>query len=170
MSERLGVVVVLKNKDGDVLLLPQMDENVGKKEMVPGFHVAYLPVEGPEFPAGAVEERDKESNSPVDFLVLAAMRELAEESGIVGAPDQFAQMSNSMRVMQIRNNKEVDFSVALFELTLTSEQEKWLINYAGAIAANTIDDKDVRPRDQAVLALLAMQQLRITQQEALSEA
>lgn len=169
MSERLGVVVVLKNIGGEVLLLPQMDENAGKKEMVPGFHAVYLPVDGPEFPAGAVEERDKEPNSPVDFLLLAAMRELAEEAGVVGSPDQFEKMSNSMKVMQIREDKEVDFSVALFELSLTSEQEKWLINYAGAIAASTIKVQDVRPRDQAVLALLSTQPFRIVQQEVLSE-
>lgn len=169
MIERLGVIVIPRTTHGDVLLLPQMDENTGKQEMVLGFHSNFLPVEGFEFAAGAVEERDRELNSPVDLFTLAAMRELAEEAGIVGSPSQFRQIPETIKVKQMRDGKEVDFTVILFELLLTNKQEEWLADHAGVVESDTIEMNFVRPRDQAALVLLSMQALSLSNEEVLSE-
>jgi hypothetical protein len=158
MNERLGVVVIPRTASGEVLLLPQLDENAGKFEMVIGFHTTYLPVEGLEFPAGAVEDHDKEPDSIYSQIVLAAMRESAEEAGFIGNLSKMKELSGNLRIQQLREGQEVSFVVYAFELLLTADQENWLIDHVGATKASSELISNVRPRDQAVLQKLSFLQ------------
>lgn len=154
MSEKLGVIVIPRTASGEVLLLPQLDENVGKSEMVVGLHATYLPVEGLEFPAGAVENRDREPNSIFSQIILAAMRELAEEAGLIGNLSQMGELSGNLIIKQLRGGQEVSFVGYAFELLLTEDQENWLTDHVGAVKASGVLTSNVRTRDQAVLNML----------------
>lgn len=152
--ERLGVVVVPVGSDGESYLIPPLDENLGKEEMVLGCSVAMSPVYGGwEYPAGATEQRDGSFQVPV--LVGAALREFAEETGVIISPSQLVQLPEQIAVRQLRLGKQVDFEVYIFYCVLTQLQIQWFEKVVSARKGTEClgDSISIRPRDEHILSM-----------------
>lgn len=125
-NQQKGVLGIVRNSTNDGCLLLPLFEEGKKKELVRGYGNTLRPLlpHMLEMVSGKVEDNET--------FVAAMRRELLQERGLEGV-SLSGPLNQALEVHQVREGEVVDFSVVLFLLSLTPDQQATLVHRDQAI-------------------------------------